>query len=84
MIGPPEDPDDADDEELVPATVTLMDPGGDDLEAADLGGGLAGNSRPPPVAAVWAHRVLATISPWSRNVREKSETESLNNFYPKT
>ena len=68
MIGPPDDPELADDDELVPSTVThrlVGGPGGDDLVLADLvvlGVALAGwTPRPPPVAFVVVLLVVATI-----------------------
>ena len=80
MIGPADEPELPDDDELVPSTVTHRlggGPGGDDRVLAVLvvldGVALAGwASRPPPVALVVARRVVATIVALSLR---KSETK---------
>ena len=88
MIGPPDEPELADDDELVPSTVThrlVGGPGGDDLVLAVLvvlgGVALAGwTPRPPPVAFVVALLVVATIVAL---ILRKSETKVCINFCPK-
>ena len=86
MIGPPDDPELAEDDELVPSTVThrlVVGPGGDDLVLAvlvALGAALAGwTPRPPPVAFVVALLVVATIVAL---ILRKSETKSLYKVLP--